>query len=332
MKLIKFTIIFFLTVYGLSSCSLFMPKSPIPSDKSRRMHYVAVKMESKREKKRAAKKAEKKKMKEGDVSLNSDDYVLNENGVPVDSTGSPLPLSRKQKKAIKKDWEEKQAVAANDEEEYEEYYEASGDSTGSSMESGDNPISQPKKKKRRRIRHKWDNLNTGTTPSRKKQDLDKDIVVNNESKKGKKSKSKDSGTKSKKKKKEAKYEEGGMLLDEEGNPIDQVDKRKEDDLDVVADAGEFEEEGFGDDEFEDDSESEEDIDYEPTGGKELLTASEKKEIRKEDRKFRKEQRKQERAQRKEEGYVKLYRSRVTPWWRWDQDPKTGKYWKPAKIK
>jgi len=56
-----------------------------------------------------------------------------------------------------------------------------------------------------------------------------------------------------------------------------------------------------------------------------------KQLKKEDRQRKKEARKEERKARRgkkgESDFTKLYRSRVTKWWRRDQRPKTGKYWK-----
>lgn len=56
-----------------------------------------------------------------------------------------------------------------------------------------------------------------------------------------------------------------------------------------------------------------------------------KELKKQERKERKERRKAERkARRGKKGqadYTRIYRSRITKWWRRDQNPKTGKYFK-----
>lgn len=61
-----------------------------------------------------------------------------------------------------------------------------------------------------------------------------------------------------------------------------------------------------------------------------------RQVRKEDRATRKIERKKERAARKkkkvESDFTKLYRSRVTKWWRRNQNPKTGKYFKRRNLK
>ena len=59
-----------------------------------------------------------------------------------------------------------------------------------------------------------------------------------------------------------------------------------------------------------------------------------KQLKKDDKKAKKELNSSERKARKgkkgQADYTRLYRSRVTKWWRRDQNPKTGKYYKRKK--
>ena len=61
-----------------------------------------------------------------------------------------------------------------------------------------------------------------------------------------------------------------------------------------------------------------------------------KQLKKEDQAAKKAERKEERRARRnkkgESDFTKLYRSRVTKWWRRNQNPKTGKYWRRKKNK
>lgn len=56
----------------------------------------------------------------------------------------------------------------------------------------------------------------------------------------------------------------------------------------------------------------------------------KKQAKADKKRERKEQRERRRGKKGESDFTKLYRSRVTKWWRRDQNPKTGKYFKRKK--
>lgn len=159
------------------------------------------------------------------------------------------------------------------------------------------------------------------------------------------------------------YEVDGEVLDEEGNEfVDEKEQKKRDKAKARADKkkarkearkarlakkGKLSEEeligadstaedeneysGMTEDEYKQKLLEESNLDGEYGDKTELDEKQLAKEVKKEDRAAKKVERKKERVARKkkrgETDFTKLYRSRVTKWWRRNQYPKTGKYFK-----